>query len=244
MQRTPAASGELRVDSPGQSSLGSLLFGALCHLDARRYLGSMVHGYHVIFGAYGFWLPNDPRGSWSDFVGAWELWRFGPATKGLDRKLKLSAAEQRKLDEARRALKYPAVEFTGVQARAIGRGFANAVASSQFTIWAGSILPWHVHLVIARHRYKVEQVVRLLKGAATKQLLEENLHPLMEYCTPDETVTPWADRKWKVFLDSDEAIQNAIRYVEENPEKEGKPRQHWSFVQRYAGLDAGWVTYH
>jgi len=88
-----------------------------------------------------------------------------------------------------------------------------------------------VHLVIARHRYKVEQVVRLLKGAATKQLLEENLHPLMEYCTPDETVTPWADRKWKVFLDSDEAIQNAIRYVEENPEKEGKPRQHWSFVQ-------------
>jgi len=104
--------------------------------------------------------------------------------QGLDRKLKLSAAEQRKLDEARRALKYPAVEFTGVQARAIGRGFANAVASSQFTIWACLILPWHVHLVIARHRYKVEQVVRLLKGAATKQLLEENLHPLMEYCTP------------------------------------------------------------
>lgn len=26
-------------------------------------------GAHVIFGAYGFWLPNDPRGSWSEFVG-------------------------------------------------------------------------------------------------------------------------------------------------------------------------------
>jgi hypothetical protein len=41
----------------------------------------MVLGYHVVFGVYGFWLPNDPRGSWSDFVGAWELFRFGPATK-------------------------------------------------------------------------------------------------------------------------------------------------------------------
>jgi hypothetical protein len=40
----------------------------------------MIRGYHVIFGAYGFWLPNDPRGSWSEFVGSWELFRFGAAT--------------------------------------------------------------------------------------------------------------------------------------------------------------------
>ena len=33
----------------------------------------MVRWYHLIISAYGFWLPNDPRGSWSDFVGAWEL---------------------------------------------------------------------------------------------------------------------------------------------------------------------------
>ncbi len=37
----------------------------------------MIVGYHIIFGMYGFWLPNDPRGSWSDFVGSWELYRFG-----------------------------------------------------------------------------------------------------------------------------------------------------------------------
>jgi len=30
----------------------------------------MVIGFHVILTAYGFWLPNDPRGSWSEFVGA------------------------------------------------------------------------------------------------------------------------------------------------------------------------------
>jgi hypothetical protein len=41
----------------------------------------MIVAYHIIFSAYGFWLPNDPRGSWSDFIRSWELFRFGPATK-------------------------------------------------------------------------------------------------------------------------------------------------------------------
>ena len=45
----------------------------------------MVHGYHVIMGMYGFWLPNDPRGSWSAFVAAWELLRFGTTTRSVDR---------------------------------------------------------------------------------------------------------------------------------------------------------------
>ena len=40
----------------------------------------MVVGYHIVFCAYGFWLPNDPRGSWSDFVGSWNLFRFGRTT--------------------------------------------------------------------------------------------------------------------------------------------------------------------
>ena len=47
---------------------------------------AMVHAYHVVLPAYGFWLPNDPRGSWSEFVGRWELLRFGRATKALPRR--------------------------------------------------------------------------------------------------------------------------------------------------------------
>jgi hypothetical protein len=41
----------------------------------------MVFGYHFIFSAYGFWLPNDPRGSWSDTIRVYDLLQFGPATK-------------------------------------------------------------------------------------------------------------------------------------------------------------------
>ena len=132
-----------------------------------------------------------------------------------------------------------------MQARAVGNGFANSVRKSRFTIWACSILPDHVHLIIARHRFKIEQIVNLLKGEATKELVAKELHPLAEFALPNERPhSPWADRKWKVFLDSEEAIDDAIRYVEENPMKEGLPRQEWSFVQPFEGLGSGWVTYH
>ena len=75
----------------------------------------MIHGYHVIWGTYGFWMPNDPRGSWSDFVHSWELARFGRATKSLDRidaEPKEYAAWRAK---ARNALKYPAVTLKALR---------------------------------------------------------------------------------------------------------------------------------
>jgi REP element-mobilizing transposase RayT len=205
----------------------------------------MVHGYHVIVCAYGFWLPNDPRGSWSDFVGKWELVRFGKTTKGLQR-LSLSEAEERERHEAKHLLKYPPVQFAGVQARAIGQGFANACRKSGFTIWACAVLPEHTHLVIARHTYKVEYIANLLKGEATKELRRESLDPMTALATDGQRPpSSWADRRWKVFLDTEEAIENAIHYVEENPVKEGKPRQKWWFVSPFSGLPTGGhITYH
>jgi len=55
----------------------------------------------------------------------------------------------------------------------------------------------------------------------------------------------WAAKPWKIFLDSDEAIIDAIHYVENNPMAEGKPQQHWSFVTPYTGLPpGGHLNYH
>jgi hypothetical protein len=39
-----------------------------------------VLAFHLVMGAYGFWLPNDPRGSGSRYVGSDQLFRHGPAT--------------------------------------------------------------------------------------------------------------------------------------------------------------------
>src|SRR4029077_9764438 len=93
----------------------------VAHKGAR----TMVHGHHLIISAYGFWLPNDPRGSWSDFVRAWELAKFGEATKVSTHRSVAAAPHNRQLRlAAKEALKYPSVLFTGVQARSIGSGFA------------------------------------------------------------------------------------------------------------------------
>ena len=54
----------------------------------------------------------------------------------------------------------------------------------------------------------------------------------------------WAEGQWKVFLESEEAIVRAIRYVEDNPIRAGKPAQQWSFVSPFTGIsNSGWTTY-
>src|SRR3954447_21179718 len=108
----------------------------------------MVLGYHVIFGAYGFWLPNDPRGSWSDFVGAWDLFRYGNATKTNEQRSVASRRHDVALRLAtKQALRRPAVGLSGVQAQAVGRGFAAYAKRSGLFVWACATLPDHVHLV-------------------------------------------------------------------------------------------------
>ena len=128
---------------------------------------------------------------------------------------------------------------------AVGRGFQQGKQRCGLTIWACSILPEHVHLVIARHKYEVEKVANLLKGEATKQMRAEGLDPMAAIAPKSRRArSPWARNAWKVFLDSEDAIENAIRYVNDNPLKEGKRRQTWSFVDPFRGLEqAGVVTY-
>jgi REP element-mobilizing transposase RayT len=196
----------------------------------------MVIGYHVIFTAYGFWLPNDPRGSWSDLVGSWELLRFGRATKTGERR----SVANRPHDNAARlaakaALKYPPVLFTGRQAQAIGLAFGAFVRRNRIVVRACTILPDHVHMVIDRHAYRVEQMVNLLKGESTRRLVRDGLHPLAAHAKPTSRPPKcWAQGQWKVFLNTEEDVGRAIRYVKGNPAKEGKPRQRWSFVQSAA----------
>ncbi len=198
-----------------------------------------VLAYHLIITAYGFWLPNDPRGSWSDFVRAWELFLFGgPATRTRERRsLARDPHDVAKRLEAKRHLARPPVEFTGTQARAIARGFASYVERSGVLIHACSILPKHVHLVVARHTYSIEQITRLLKGAATTELLREDLHPFAHTPYDDGSIpAPWACKQWSVVLGSKDDILRAIRYVEYNPLEDRKPAQHWSFITPFIAL--------
>ncbi len=116
--------------------------------------------------------------------------------------------------------------------------------SRQYSIWACEILPEHTHLVIGRHCYQAEQMANLLKGAATTQLIEDKRHPLALFAKSGERPHGmWARHQCKIFLDCDEAIENAIAYVLGNPLKEGKPLQNWKWITPYTGLEHAYTTY-
>jgi REP element-mobilizing transposase RayT len=204
----------------------------------------MIHGYHAIWGGYGFWLPNDPRGSWSDFVYSWELLRYGEAQKRIERDVDAEELKRWK-QTVTPLLEYPPVTFNGRQALEVARGIGGFVTRNHLAIHAFSILPEHLHIVFGRLRYKIEIACNLLKGAATRQIDQADLHPLAEYRFDNGKLpSMWASKQWIHYLDSEEAVLNAIRYVENNPVKEGKKKQTWSFVTPFEGISrGGWFNY-
>jgi len=195
----------------------------------------MVHWYHVIFSVYGFWLPNDPRGSWSDFVDAWELFRFaGPATKVTGkRSYAHDAHDARSRKESKEHLKFPPARFEAPCRTSISLGFGRAVEEFNFRIHACAIGFDHVHCVASRNATRsIEQVVAVLKARATNQMNADGTHP-MEGLVNSKGVTPtaWGEGCWKVFINDTSQLRSAIGYVERHPMKEGLPQQKWSFLK-------------
>jgi REP element-mobilizing transposase RayT len=126
------------------------------------------------------------------------------------------------------------VVFTGLQAKAVGDGFARFVARSNCVIHACSIMPRHAHLVILRPAYSIEQTARLLKGSATAELTRLGLHPFADSPYQNGKLpTPWARHQWSCYLNNESDILRAIEYVENNPMKDGLPSQFWPCVTPY-----------
>jgi REP element-mobilizing transposase RayT len=194
----------------------------------------LVAGYHLIFSTYGLWLPNDPRGSWSDFIGSWDLYRYGGATKPRERRSLARDAHDARLRLAtKQALRCPPVEFNGVQARAVACGSSCYLATKTVPVWPCVILPDRVHLVVGRSDMSVEQLVIQLKASAIRPLERECVHPLASFKREGERVPSYSVQgQWKVYLDPPD-IPRAITYVQNNPLKEHKRRQAWSFVTEY-----------
>ena len=193
----------------------------------------MIVGYHVSFSAYGFWLPNDPRGSWSDFVGKWELYRAaGKATKTTETKSLARRQHDRSLRlAAKRELDRAPVRFTAEQISSIGQAFGAYVATSELSVWACAIMPDHVHLVFAPHRLEPKELVIKLKSAATSRLVEEGIHPFQHLKLANGPPPKcFAQGEWVIFIDPEDVAWH-VEYVENNPIKAGLARQEWDFFR-------------
>ncbi len=137
----------------------------------------MIHGYHLVLSTYGFWLPNDPRGSMSEKVYSAELSKCGRPTKTLERKQVDAVAYQRWRKVADDALLYPPVHLLANRLSKWLWPWAASLNSPALHFWAFSILEQHLHAVVGRGRSKMEELVPLLKSVATQSLFEKNLHP-------------------------------------------------------------------
>jgi len=176
----------------------------------------MIIAYHAIFTTYGTWLPNDPRGSYSKQIYNAEL-----AALGAIRYERQHPQPKRQTLRRFRTAAVPRLSrrpyYINRDARpVVAGGFSEVRERRQLNVAACAIMNDHVHLLVLRSKYRIEYLVNQFKGAATKKL--------------GLAKTPWTRGRWKVFIDDEEALRAAAKYVDANPPAAGLEPQHWDFV--------------
>ena len=185
----------------------------------------MVLAHHLIWVAYGWWLPNDPRGSTSHRIASDLNAELGSLHYGRKKVQPASRDIREFYDRAKQVLKFPPLTLTKPEGEAVARAFADVVREQAYTCYACSVMPDHVHLVIRKHKHLAEQMIANFQKASRQAVHDAAPRD------PDHPV--WGGCGWKVFLDSTSDIRRTVRYVENNPLKARLPRQHHPFVTTY-----------
>ena len=182
-----------------------------------------VIAYHLVWTAYGTWLPNDPRGSGSHAVASHALAELGPLHYGRRKK---QPARQIVGDFYRRAeplLIHPVMRFAEEHIAIAGEALAEVVSAETYTCYGCAILPDHVHVIVRKHKHKAEEMIDRLQVSSRLRL--------SRFLAPNHPV--WTLGGWKSFLSSPDAVRSAVRYVEHNPIKARLAPQRWPFVRSY-----------
>src|SRR5439155_11678803 len=126
---------------------------------ARKLMNPIVIAYHLIWTAYGWWLPNDLRGSMSrtirnDIIADlgqlhYRRKKIQPASRDLKAFYTIAA---QKLEHTLR-------EFSSQAITCIAEAFESAIAQFKYTCYACAIMPDHVHMVIRKHKHLAEEMI-------------------------------------------------------------------------------------
>jgi REP element-mobilizing transposase RayT len=187
----------------------------------------MVLAHHLIWVAYGWWLPNDLRGSMSRTIACDVLKELGELHYGRKRVQPASRDIRAFYKRAKELLKFPLLTFAPEEVAAIATAFAEVISSMRYTCYACAIMPDHVHLLVRKHKHLAEEMIQNFQDASRIAVRQAGLrhfdHPV------------WGGPGWKVFLDSVPDIERTDRYVVLNPEKAKLRPQRWNFVTPYDG---------
>ena len=187
----------------------------------------IVIAHHLIWTAYGWWLPNDPRGSTSRTIASDVIAELGELHFGR-RKVQPATKVVREFHErAKDVLKFPLLRLGPDEILAVAEGLSEAVSEHRYTCYACAIMPDHVHLLIRKHKHLAEEMIDNFQHSSRLRLRTPGLR------TADHPV--WAGSGWKVFLEHPDEVRKTIRYIEGNPVKWRLPPQRWAFVSPYDG---------
>jgi len=188
----------------------------------------LVIAYHLIWTAYGWWLPNDPRGSGSSIIRCNVLADLGALQFGRKRAQPAGQMVRQFYEEAAPLLRHPLLSFDDRMRIAIAAAFAATIEKQRYTCYACAVMPDHVHVLVRKHKHQAEEMIEAFRAASHAKLTAERLlpagHPV------------WSSGAgWKVFLDHPDEVRRTIGYVEQNPVKIGLAVQRWNFVKQYDG---------
>ncbi len=198
----------------------------------QRYANRII-AHHLIWTLYGHWPPNDTRGSGSAIVHDAELAALGPVHHGRKpARLQPSRTDLRAFHaQVGEVLHHPIfwIDSGGPKRQAWADAFREALRRTKYTVYACAILRNHAHMVIRRHRNDALMMWRAFADATIERLREfADVAPVNGIDHP-----VLAARPYKVFLKTTDDVRDRIKYVEDNPEKEGLPRQTYDFVTPY-----------
>ena len=90
----------------------------------------LVIAYHLIWTAYGWWLPNDLRGSTSNVIASDIIASLGNLHHGRKKVQPAGADVRRFYEQAAAVLKYPLLTFDAAARSAIADAFASTSSSA------------------------------------------------------------------------------------------------------------------
>src|SRR5688500_3184753 len=117
----------------------------------------IVIAHHLIWTLYGWWLPNDPRGSCSRTIRSDMLKELGELHYGRKQLQPASGDIRAFYSQAKSLLKFPLLDLRDGAIASCAAGFAEAIKSCGYTCYACAILFDHVHLILRRHRHTAEE---------------------------------------------------------------------------------------
>jgi REP element-mobilizing transposase RayT len=187
----------------------------------------MVIAHHLIWTAYGWWLPNDPRGSNSKEIRVERIADLGELHYGRKLVQPLPADLRAFYAEAEKVLKHELLTFDDDAIAILAESFAQTIRDAGYTCYSCAIMQDHVHMLVRRHRDKAEEMIKRFQVDSRDALIAANMRP-REHPT-------WGGPGWKVFLNTEDDIRRVDGYIRDNPKKANRPEQNWPFVKVYDG---------